>query len=123
MLCRLHTVYKIIHCVALHTLCDITQRVSNLYTVSSFRVQSGQNYTGQKEFTQAPPVVPVTNIGYGVFILIYMYSLCKWILKAICGGCFGMDISFILLCEKSHIFLFSALFKAGNRNINLNLLH
>ena len=33
MLCRLHTVYKIIHCAALHTLCDITQRVSNHYTV------------------------------------------------------------------------------------------
>ena len=33
MLCRLHTVYKIIHCAALHTLCDITQRVSNYYTV------------------------------------------------------------------------------------------
>ena len=32
MLCRLHTVYKIIHCAALHTLCDITQRVSNYYT-------------------------------------------------------------------------------------------
>ena len=33
MLCRLHTMYKIIHCAALHTLCDITQRVSNYYTV------------------------------------------------------------------------------------------
>ena len=33
MLCRLHTVYKIIHCAALYTLCDITQRVSNHYTV------------------------------------------------------------------------------------------
>ena len=32
-ICRLHTVYKIIHCAALHTLCDITQRVSNYYTV------------------------------------------------------------------------------------------
>ena len=35
MLCILHTVYNIIHCVVLHTLCDIviTQRVSNYYSV------------------------------------------------------------------------------------------
>ena len=57
--------YKIIHCVALHTLCDITQMVSNYYTVKCQIFQSGKNYTGQKKFTQAPPVVPVTNIRYG----------------------------------------------------------
>ena len=34
MLCRLHTVYKIIHCVALHTLSDITQWVSTYYIVN-----------------------------------------------------------------------------------------
>ena len=50
MLCRLHTVYKIIHCVALHTLCNITQSVSN-HTVkwSIFCVTSGQIYTCQKK--------------------------------------------------------------------------
>ena len=50
MLCRLHTVYKIIHCVTLHTLCDITQSVSN-HTVkwSIFCVTSGKNYTCQKK--------------------------------------------------------------------------
>ena len=31
MLGRLHTLYKIIHCVALNTLCGITQKVSNYY--------------------------------------------------------------------------------------------
>ena len=29
-----------------------------------FRVQSGNFYTGQFFFTQAPPVVPVTNMRY-----------------------------------------------------------
>ena len=50
MLCRLHTVYKIIHCVALHTLCNITQSVSN-HTVkwSIFCVTPGKIYTCQKK--------------------------------------------------------------------------
>ena len=61
MLCRLHTVYKIIHCAALHTLCDITQRVANYYTV---KWQSRKNYTRQKIFTQTPSVVSVTNMRY-----------------------------------------------------------
>ena len=30
-----------------------------------FFVQSGKNFTGQNLFTQAPPVVPVTNMRYG----------------------------------------------------------
>ena len=29
-----------------------------------FRVKSVKIYTGQKKFTQAPPVAPVTNIRY-----------------------------------------------------------
>ena len=53
MLCRLHTVYKIIHCVALHTLCNITQSVSN-HTVkwSIFRVTSRKNlHLPKKNYT------------------------------------------------------------------------
>ena len=64
MLSRLHTVYKIIHCAALHTLCDITVYIYS--KVAIFRVQSGKNYTGQKIFTQTPSVVSVTNIRYDV---------------------------------------------------------
>ena len=30
-----------------------------------FRVKSVKIYTGQKKFTQAPPVAPVTNMRYG----------------------------------------------------------
>ena len=30
-----------------------------------FCVQPGKFYTGQNFFTQAPPVVPVTNMRYG----------------------------------------------------------
>ena len=33
-----------------------------------FRVQSGKNYTGQKNFTQTPSVVSVTNIRYVVVV-------------------------------------------------------
>ena len=62
------TLYKIIHCVALHTLSGITQKVSTVKflhrKVSIFCVHSGKIYTGQKKFTQAPPVVPVTNMRY-----------------------------------------------------------
>ena len=69
MLCRLHTVYKIIHCAALHTLCDITQRFSNYYTLYSkrpfFAFNLEKNYTRQKKFTQAPLVVLVTIMRYG----------------------------------------------------------
>ena len=39
--------YTVLHCIH----CDITQRVWNLYTASSFRVQPGKKYTGQKKFT------------------------------------------------------------------------
>ena len=66
MLCRLHTVYKIIHCVTLHTLSDITQWVSTYYTVNcQFFLFNLEIITpGRKKFTQAPPVVPVTNMRY-----------------------------------------------------------
>ena len=64
------TLYKIIHCVALHTLSGITQKVSTVKflhrKVSIFCVHSGKIYTGQKKFTQAPPVVPVTNMRYAI---------------------------------------------------------
>ena len=55
------------HCVALNTLCGITKKVLNHYTEKCqfFCVHSGKIYTGQKKFTQAPPVVPVTNMRYG----------------------------------------------------------
>ena len=42
----------IIHGVALNTVCQII-------------VQSGKNYTGQKKFTRAAPVAPVTIMRYG----------------------------------------------------------
>ena len=32
--------------------------------ICGFRIQSGKFYTGQIFFTQAPPVVPVTNMRY-----------------------------------------------------------
>ena len=62
MLCKLHSVYN-----TLHTLCDITQKVSNHYTVEGqfFAFNLEKNYTGQKIFTQTPSVASVTNIGYG----------------------------------------------------------
>ena len=50
----------------LHTLCDITQRVSNHYTVKGqfFAFKLEKNYTGQKKFTQTPSVASVTNMRY-----------------------------------------------------------
>ena len=61
MRCKLHSVYN-----TLHTLCDITQKVSNHYTVEGqfFAFNLEKNYTGQKIFTQTPSVASVTNIGY-----------------------------------------------------------
>ena len=58
MMCRLHTVYKITHwCVALHTLCGITQSMSNYYTVQCqlFCVQYGKIYTAQKNLHRRRP--------------------------------------------------------------------
>ena len=61
MLCKLHSVYN-----TLHTLCDITQKVSNHYTVEGqfFAFNLEKNYTGQKIFTQTPSVASVTNMRY-----------------------------------------------------------
>ena len=61
ILWKLHSAYN-----TLHTLCDITQKVSNHYTVEGqfFAFNLEKNYTGQKIFTQTPSVASVTNIGY-----------------------------------------------------------
>ena len=42
-----------------------------------FFTQSGKIYTWQKIFTQAPPVVPVTNMRYAPYLLILIF----WILN------------------------------------------
>ena len=58
----------IVHCVALHTLSGITQKVSTVKLlhrkVSIFCIHFGKIFTGQKKITRAPPVVPVTNMRY-----------------------------------------------------------
>ena len=66
MLCKLHSVYKIIHCIH----CVILHRGSQIiihYIVKGqfFAFNLEKNYTRQKKITQAPPVVPVTNMRYG----------------------------------------------------------
>ena len=66
MLCELHSVYKIIHCIH----CVILHRGSQIiihYTVKGqfFAFNLEKNYTRQKKFTQTPPVVSVTNMRYG----------------------------------------------------------
>ena len=54
-------IYTEKHWVVLHKRCQL----SNYYTEKyQFCVHSGKIYTGQKKFTPAPPVVPVTNIRY-----------------------------------------------------------
>ena len=65
MLCELHSVYKIIHCIH----CVILHRGSQIiihYTVKGqfFAVNLEKNYTRQKIFTQTPSVVSVTNMRY-----------------------------------------------------------
>ena len=65
MLCKLHSVYKIIHCIH----CVILHRGSQIiihYTVKGqfFAFNLEKNYTRQKKFTQTPSVVSVTNIRY-----------------------------------------------------------
>ena len=70
MLCKLHSVYN-----TLHTLCDITQKVSNHYTVEGqfFAFNLEKNYTRQKKFIQTPSVVSVTNMRYAVnYSLIFL---------------------------------------------------
>ena len=61
MLRTLHTLYKIILCVALNTLCGVKLLHR---TVLIFCVHSEKIYTGHKKFTRASPVVPMTNIMY-----------------------------------------------------------
>ena len=45
---------------------------TDIYTVNcqftQFRVKSVKIYTGQKKFTRAPPVAPVTNMRYVHFL-------------------------------------------------------
>ena len=63
MLRRLHTLHTV-HCIE-YTVWYYTEGVKLLHRkVSIFCVHSGKIYTGQKKFTQAPPVVPVTNMRY-----------------------------------------------------------
>ena len=62
----------------MYTPCHITQGVKLLYSnVSTFRVQFEKNYTGQKKFTQAPPVVPVTNVRYVMYFLHKLIFPCR----------------------------------------------
>ena len=76
MLCKLHSVYN-----TLHTLCDITQKVSNHYTVEGqfFAFNLEKNYTGQKIFTQTPSVASVTNIGYEIEFSVFLKT---WMLAS-----------------------------------------
>ena len=46
--------------------CQFTQEIANLHSKwSIFRVKSVKIYTGQRKFTRAPPVAPVTNMRCG----------------------------------------------------------
>ena len=58
MVCIVTQVAQITHLVQDNTLCCIA------YT-EGVKLFCGKFYTGQKKFTQAPPVVPVTNMRYG----------------------------------------------------------
>ncbi len=74
MLCKLHSVYKIIHCIH----CVILHRGSQIiihYTVKGqfFAFNLEKNYTRQKKFIQTPSVVSVTNMRYAVnYSLIFL---------------------------------------------------
>ena len=57
-MCIVTQVAQITHLVQDNTLCCIA------YTEGVKLFHSGKFYTGQKKFTQAPPVVPVTNMRY-----------------------------------------------------------
>ena len=88
MLCKLHSVYN-----TLHTLCDITQKVSNHYTVEGqfFAFNLEKNYTGQKIFTQTPSVASVTNIGYGLSCVPFSWriALLSAFLQTLCTKVFS----------------------------------
>ena len=60
---------------------DITKNTQKLLQIAPksvkyafFCVQSGKFCTGQNLFTQAPPVVPVTNMRYGLNIVLLQNS-------------------------------------------------
>ena len=59
MVCIVTQVAQITHLVQDNTLCCIA------YTEGVKLFHSGKFYTGQKKITQAPPVVPVTDMRYG----------------------------------------------------------
>ena len=73
-LCKVTHVGQITHFVQDYTLCCIAYKVvlnrkckiiTHYYI---FCIHSGKIYTGQKKFTQALPVVPVTNMRYALFL-------------------------------------------------------
>lgn len=69
MLCELHSVYKIIHCIH----CVVLHRGSQIiihYTVKGqfFAFNLEKNYTRQKKFTQTPPVVSMTNMRCAYYL-------------------------------------------------------
>ena len=64
-MCKLHSVYKIIHCIH----CVILHRGSQIIIHCTVKCQFfafnlEKNYTGQKKITQTTPVVSVTNMRY-----------------------------------------------------------
>ena len=72
--CKVTHVGQITHFVQDYTLCCIAYKVvlnrkckiiTHYYI---FCIHSGKIYTGQKKFTQAAPVVPVTNMRYVIRI-------------------------------------------------------
>jgi hypothetical protein len=65
MLCWLHTVYKIIHCVALYTLSNITECLKSYSKMVNLLSYIWKNLHLPKKNYRAPPVAPVTNIRYG----------------------------------------------------------
>ena len=79
MLCELHSVYKIIHCIHCVLLHGGSQIIIH-YTVKGqfFAFNLEKNYTRQKKFTQTPSVVSVTNMRYdwnAVMIVLVGYDI------------------------------------------------
>ena len=78
-----------------------------IYTVNCqfFRVKSEKNYTGQKRFTRAAPVAPVTNMRY-VFHVNFALHLAKSITLLrlyVCLHCTRNLFLFILLNYSMHL--------------------
>ena len=69
--CKVTHVGQITHFVQDYTLCCIAYKVvlnrkcKIITHYHIFCIHSGKIYTGQQKFTQAPPVLPVTNMRYG----------------------------------------------------------